>query len=155
MKFEISFLDQERAVPVTVAVDTTVGELAKRIEAEADVDGLSIVQMALDSEDDLDEGIVLDSLKFKHHHIRVHRVCVEVFVEGEPAKRKFPEAARWARVHRWACRKFTVAPDACANLEMHLDTPDGPLVNERKQIGHHDGCVKVWLVKPGAEPNGG
>jgi hypothetical protein len=154
MKLELFFSDQERTAPITVATNSTVAELVSRIEAEADVDGLSIIQMALESEIHLDDALPVDSLKFKHHHLRVHRVCVEVIVEGEPAKRKFPETARWARVHRWACRKFEIAPDSCANLEMHLNTPDGPVVNERKAIGHHDDCVKVWLVKPGAEPNG-
>jgi hypothetical protein len=154
MKFEINIEDQRRSVPIVVAANTTVRELIDQIETEANIDGLSIIEMALESDASLDDAITIDTLRFKHDHFQVHRVCVEVYVEGEPARHHFPITARWAHVHRWACRKFTVAPDACANLEMHLGKIDGPLVNERKAIGHHEGCVEVWLVKPGPEPNG-
>lgn len=155
MNFEITLTDRDRTWPITVSPNATVGELAKLIEEQTDTDGISVLQMALASERPLDEGAIVESLSFKHHHVRAHRVCVEVFVEGEPAKHMFPESTRWERVHHWACHRFGIAPDSCANLEMHLNTPDGPLLNERKAIGHQDGCITVWMVKPGSEQNGG
>ena len=130
MKFEINIEDQRRSVPIIVAANATVRELIDRIETDANIDGLSIVEMALDSDASLDGAITIDTLRFKHDHLQVHRVCVEVYVEGEPARHHFPITARWAHVHRWACRKFTVAPDACANLEMHISRQDRRAASE-------------------------
>jgi len=87
-------------------------------------------------------------------HFRHRRVCIDLHFETEEARHHFPAKARWARVHEWGCKKFTVAHDACANLELHEGSPDGPALNEDKEIGHFADCKVVWLVKPGPEPNG-
>jgi hypothetical protein len=87
-------------------------------------------------------------------HGRLHLVCVDVHFETEQATHHFLARSTWAHVHRWACRKFKIAADAAANLELRDGSPTGPLLNESKPIGHHEGCQVVWLVKPGPEPNG-
>lgn len=88
------------------------------------------------------------------HHCHLKFVCVDVHFETESARHHFLARSRWEAVHKWACRKFKIATDACANLELHEGGPKGPLLNESKPIGKHEGCVNVWLVKPGPEPNG-
>ena len=92
-----------------------------------------------------------------HHerHCRVDVTCVDLHFETESKKHRFPALSTWERVHRWACRKFRIAADSCANLELHDGGPQGPVLNEAKPIGHHEGCLNVWLVKPGPEKNGG
>lgn len=81
-------------------------------------------------------------------------VSVHVHFESESATRQFLAKSTWRRVHRWGCKKFKVSSDACANLELRKDSPDGPALNESKEIGDHEEPLTVWLVKPGAEPNG-
>lgn len=88
------------------------------------------------------------------HHGRLHLVCIDLHFETEEKKQHFLLTAKWERVHQWACRKFHVATDACANLELHSGSPRGPVLNESKEIGRHEGCIVVWLVKPGPEKNG-
>ncbi len=90
----------------------------------------------------------------KGHKIRIRRVCVELHFESHNQRHNFLSKSKWSRVHRWGCRKFTIAQDACANLELHENTPDGAVLNENKQIGSFKGCKPVWLVKPGPEQNG-
>lgn len=96
----------------------------------------------------------LGSVQWPGHSIRLRVVCVAVRFEGETKESLFPANARWARVHRWACNAFGVAADACGHLELHDGDPKGPVLNESHQIGRHDGCRTVCLVKPGPEPNG-
>jgi hypothetical protein len=89
-----------------------------------------------------------------HHHCRVDLTCVDIHFETESATHKFLATSTWERVHRWACKRFKVASDACANLELHEGGPKGPILNETRPIGHLPGCETVWLVKPGPERNG-
>lgn len=136
--------------------DETLQAFIARINAEPtlDADGHAIVELALGSATVLDESRRVGELKWLSQPIRMRRVCVEVHFEADHKQHKFPAQAKWARVHRWACRAFEVAHDACANLELRDGAPNGPPINERQEIGPHAGCKAVWLVKPGAEPNG-
>jgi hypothetical protein len=90
----------------------------------------------------------------EHRHCHVELVCVDIHFETEGAMHKFLATSTWERVHRWGCKHFKVASDACANLELHEGTPKGPALNETKPICHLPGCQTVWLVKPGPERNG-
>ena len=156
MKIDICVQDDlgSRTVPVNFSTDGCLEELIALIEQETDVDGLSVIGMVTDGQTFSDHSVPLSKLDFKHSHIQVHRVCVVVHFESESEKHHFPVAAPWARVHRWACRKFKVSADSCGNLELHEDKPDGPAINEKKPIGPSKSCKEVWLVKPGPESNG-
>ena len=94
------------------------------------------------------------ALDVLHGCVNVRRVCIELHFETETITHRFSAKAKWERVHQFGCKKFTVAEDACANLELHDGTVDGPALNESQQIGTFKGCRTVWLVKPGPEPNG-
>lgn len=102
----------------------------------------------------LDYSCVLGEIAWPKQPIVLHRVCIDLNFEGEAKRAWFPARAKWARVHRWGCRAFTIASDACAHLELREGSPTGPALNERQEIGPHKGCEIVWLVKPGSEPNG-
>lgn len=158
MRIQLSLLDpdqQPNHVEVELEPTSSTAELAQAaadllgLEVHEVLDGLYVGDAPVDAQRPLSEyGPKL------HFHIR--RVCVQVHFEAEPPrKRLFPSRARWERVHAWSCREFRVAADLCANLELHADTPDGPTLNDKNRLGEFTGCKVVWLVKPGAEPNGG
>jgi hypothetical protein len=88
------------------------------------------------------------------HRGSLHLACIDLRFETEERKHHFLPRAKWERVHQWGCHKFHVATDACANLELHSGSPEGAVLNESKEIGQHEGCMVVWLVKPGPEKNG-
>jgi hypothetical protein len=90
----------------------------------------------------------------QRHHCKLKLECIDVHFETESAIHHFPSRAKWKHVHYWACRKFKIAKDVSANLELRDGSPEGPVLNESKHIGHFEGCRTVWLVKPGPEPNG-
>lgn len=94
------------------------------------------------------------AIEFLHGCIKLRRVCVELHFETESFTRRFSPKAKWERVHLFGCKRFTVAEDACANLELHDGSAEGPALNEREEIGSFKGCRTVWLVKPGPEPSG-
>jgi hypothetical protein len=154
MKIELHLEDSNPALHIDTALTPTVKDLVEHIERVADVDGRSVVELFLGEPLGTDDAIIVRDLHFRHPEVRAHRQCVTIYFEGEELQHKFPTKATWAQVHRLGCRKFNIAADACANLELHLHTIDGPVVNERKQIGQHNDCIEVWLVKPGSEPNG-
>jgi len=85
---------------------------------------------------------------------RHRRTCVELHFESEEATHRFPAAATWGRVHKWACEHFHVPKELCVNLELREGSPTGPALNEKREIGVRPACQVVWLVKPGPEPNG-
>ena len=153
-KLELILEGTNSMLPIDTALTPTVEELVAHIEKVADIDGRSVVELALGEPLGLDLGIVVSTLHFRHPHVHTRRQCVTLHFEGEELQHKFPASATWGHVHKFGCRKFTIAHDACANLELHLNTIDGPVANERKEIGHHEGCIDIWLVKPGPEPNG-
>ena len=94
------------------------------------------------------------ALDVLHACANLRRVCIELHFETETITHRFSPKAKWERVHLFGCKKFTVADDACANLELHEGTIDGPVLNEQKRIGPAKECRTIWLVKPGPEPNG-
>jgi len=144
---------KEHTVGILFDPDETLKTLADRITETAKVDGHTALEVALGAAP-VDESRCLRDVTFRHREIKLHRVCVEVHFETESAQHWFPAQGHWANVHRWACKTFMVAHDACANLELRDGAVDGPPINERNDIGHADECKVVWLVKPGPEPNG-
>lgn len=88
------------------------------------------------------------------HHCRLKLECIDVHLESESATHHFPARAKWKNISHWACKKFRIAKDASANLELRDGSAEGPALNESKRIGRFEGCRTVWLVKPGPEPNG-
>jgi len=141
-----------RSVEIEARGEETVTLVAQRL---ASLVGLEIEEMLEDLTVDGNQVSPHSTLtQCPGHHLRHRRVCVDVRFESEDARHHFPAKARWSRVHTWGCKKFNVAPDACANLELHENAPDGPALNEQHEIGHFSGCKVVWLVKPGPEPNG-
>ena len=87
--------------------------------------------------------------------LRIRVSCIDLYFEGEHIRRRFSSHSTWSAVHRWGCHHFTVAEDACANLELRDGSPTGPALNESLAIGPCRGCRVIWLVKPGPEPYGG
>lgn len=153
MRIQISLRDSDDApkdLEFDVAPTATVSDLARAVAERLDVEVSEILDaLSID-------GVPIDVAQpvSKHPKLHFRRVCVEVHFETEAKKRLFASRARWERVHSWACRVFDVAPDLCANLELHLGEPGGPAINEKERIGEFAGCKVVWLVRPGAEPNG-
>lgn len=156
-RFEFLVEDPEGATKtVAVPFENTdrVGDLIKRLDEQDEVDAVAVLELALGSAAVLDEGRSLGEFKLPAEPIRVRRVCIELHFETEEKQKRFPVEAKWARVHRWGCRAFSIATDACPHLELREGSPQGPVINERQEIGPHSGCKTVWLVKPGPEPNG-
>jgi hypothetical protein len=143
-----------RVVHIPINPEETWEAFADRITEGADVDGHAILEIALDTPVPGDTSRRLRDMPLRHQELTLHRTCVEVHFETESERHWFPVQARWANVHRWACKKFEVAADACANLELREDKADGPPINERDPIGKSDKCKVVWVVKPGPESNG-
>jgi hypothetical protein len=88
------------------------------------------------------------------HHWHHRQTCVDLHFESESEKHHFSSRSTWGQVHHWGCRHFEVPAAVCANLQLHEDSPTGPVLNDRLPIGHYHGCKTIWLVKPGPEPNG-
>lgn len=55
---------------------------------------------------------------------RHRRVFIDLHFESESQTHHFPPRSTWARVHRWGCRHFHVAADACVNLELREGIPE-------------------------------
>jgi hypothetical protein len=110
--------------------------------------------LELEAEEILEELSKPECFHPERHHGTLKLVCVDLHFETEEKRHHFLPKAKWERVHRWGCKYFRIAVDACANLELHSGSPEGPVLNESKEIGHHRGCLHVWLVKPGPEKNG-
>ena len=143
----VELLRAERAPEVvTIEFDGPVHHptIAARIAAILELDAAEILN-------ELSNPQVLHPEK---HHGRLHLVCIDLHFETEEKKHHFLPTAKWERVHQWGCQKFHVAIDACANLELRSGGPKGPVLNESKEIGRHEGCMVVWLAKPGPEKNG-
>jgi hypothetical protein len=137
-----------------IAEGTTVADVARMAGPQLGITSEEIV---------IDLGVNGTSFEPDHriedclHHgnrWRHRRTCVSVHFETEEARHHFPARAHWAIVHHWACVHFRVAKDACANLELRDGSPEGPAINENTKIGHFEGCMTVWLIKPGPEPFG-
>jgi hypothetical protein len=129
----------------------SVTALAERVAGQLELDSSELLE-ALQEEHGFSRDALVSQLP--SGVLRLRRACVELHFEGEVATHRFPVRAKWARVHRWGCRHFHVAADACANLELRDGAPDGPRLNEALPIGTFAGCRPVWLIKPGAEPYG-
>jgi hypothetical protein len=110
--------------------------------------------LELEAAEILEELSNPDVLHPKHHHGKLKLACVDLHFESQSARHHFLRSATWARVHQWGCKRFRVSADVAANLELHRDSPTGPVLNEAKKIGHVEGCASVWMVKPGPERNG-
>jgi hypothetical protein len=148
-KIEVRVELERHGLPVEVVTMEFEGavsrpELAKKIAA----------LLELEAEEILTELSKPECLHPEHNHGKLKLVCIDLHFETESAKYHFLSTSRWERVHHWGCKKFRVASAACTNLELHSGSPQGPALNESKPIGHHEGCMTIWLVKPGPEKNG-
>jgi hypothetical protein len=141
-----------RHVQIPYEHSDMVKQIGDRIQETAEVDGIAVIELAL-GVDAVDESRPFSDFNVTQR-LGVQRVCVEVHFETESEKHWFPVLAKWATVHRWACKEFEVARDACANLELREGSPTGQPINERQPIGESRECKVVWVVKPGPEPNG-
>lgn len=110
--------------------------------------------LELDAEEIAAELEKPECLSPERHHGRLKLTCIDLHFETESKMHHFLPSATWERVHLWGCKKFKVADNACANLELRLGGPKGPALNESNPIGHRDDCTAVWMVKPGPEKNG-
>lgn len=119
-------------------------EVARKIAALLEVEAVEILEELANPE----------VLHPEHHHGKLRLACVDLHFESQSGRHHFPRSATWARVHQWGCKHFNVSANVAANLELHRDLPTGPVLNEAKKIGHLEGCVTVWMVKPGPERNG-
>jgi hypothetical protein len=131
--------------------EDSAAAIADRLAGELGLEAGDVLE-AFRAEHGLERGAL--AREFPASGLRLRRVRVEVHFEGETASHAFPSRARWERVHRWACRHFAVAADACANLELHDGAPDGPRLNDNQPIGTSSGRRGVYLIKPGPEPYG-
>lgn len=154
LALSISEKGQDRIVHVPFDPEDTIETFIDRINETAAMDGHAILELALENAVPDDISTRLKDTLLRHRDLKLHRVCVNVHFESESVRHWFPVGARWALVHRWACRHFQVAKDACANLELRESTANGPPINERQKIGNSEECCEVWLVKPGSEQNG-
>jgi len=157
MKLEIEVLEEGsvvRAATTDAQPHETVEAVARRLAPELAVNVEELLaELALDDEILKLDATVSDVLK-QGPKIRHRRVCVDLHFESESIKHMFAANNRWAAVHRFGCKHFNVASDACANLELHEGSATGSALNDQGRIGLFTGCKTVWLVKPGAEPNG-
>ena len=81
-------------------------------------------------------------------------IVVDVHYEADHKTHPFSSDETWSQVHDWACDKFSIADDACPNLELRADSPTGGLLSENGAIGSSAKQRTVWLVKPGPDQFG-
>jgi hypothetical protein len=134
---------------IDITDSDTIETVAQRASAAAGLD----VDEFIDSVNGELEAVT-DKSHGKDTTVKIHRVCIELHFESNTLSHNFSANSKWSRVHRWACKQFTIARDACANLELHDGTENGPVLNESARIGSFTGCKPVWLVKPGPEQYG-
>ena len=144
----------QTAIAVTFDPRERAGDVIERLDRAGELDHGTALDAAMATVPVLDYDRILGEIAWPLQPILLQRVCIDLHFETEAKQARFPARAKWARVHRWGCRAFTIASDACAHLELREGSPAGPALNERQEIGPHVGCEVVWLVKPGPEPNG-
>lgn len=145
--------ENDRVLRVRADAAESLQGFADRISKDAEVNGESVLEAAA-GVDITNFRVPVGEIDFRHQKIKVRKTCVEGHFESEVESHHFPANAPWAVVHRWGCRKFDVANDACANLELRAGSSTGAPINEHDKIGESQACKPVWLVKPGPEPNG-
>jgi hypothetical protein len=143
-----------RSVDYEVSAADSVESVAKRLAQELGVDTDEVLADLGTNGVRFEKDKLVDECLAHGHRWRHRRVCIELHFESEQSVHHFPAGAHWRRVHRWGCKKFEVANDACVNLELREGSETGPALNEKAEIGVFPGCKTVWLVKPGPEPNG-
>jgi hypothetical protein len=146
--------DSAKEITVPFSDAETLQTLIDRVDEQAGVDGRSTVEAALGLDGIVDDNRGLAGVAWPREATRIRTALIEVHFETEHKRHRFLEHSKWARVHQWSCKAFSVASDACVHLELREGSPKGPPINERQEIGRHPECKIVWLVKPGPEPNG-
>jgi hypothetical protein len=149
--------DQKELRLIEVEVATEETELLAFLQSVSVAVGLPAEELILDlgvGEVHFHPNAMLSECLRHGHRWRHRRVCVDLHFESDSAKHHFPARGTWELVHEWGCQKFEVPRDLRANLELREGSTTGPALNDRVQIGHHKGCMTVWLVKPGPEPFG-
>jgi hypothetical protein len=143
-----------RTATCEAAETDRIKHVAERVAGELALDAIEIAENLGVGDVRFDIGITVEECAKHGSRWRHRRECVELRFETEVAKHHFPANAHWKKVHQWGCKHFNVAHDACANLELHEGAPNGPALNDAKELGRYEGCKIVWLVKPGPENNG-
>ncbi len=143
------------SVEVDVAPDASVGVVASEAAPKLGIDVEEITADLYANGKRLGPGTLVSDYSAKGIPLRHRRDCVELHFESDIVTHHFPVSWTWGRVHLWACKRFDVPHDACANLELREGSSTGPALNEGAELGVFTGCKGVWLVKPGPEPNGG
>lgn len=143
-----------RTLQFEVAEDCTIHTAAHYIAKELEIEVEDVLDdLTWNGELLRKDGVVC------HHPTHTHpwkhcRVCIELHFETKQARHHFGVTQKWKAVHRWGCRHFHIAHEACPNLELREGTITGPPLNERVVIGNFKECKTIWLVKPGPEQNG-
>ena len=81
-----------------VSEQDSVSAIAERVASRLDLDSTELLE-ALAEEHGLNRDALISQLPAGH--LRLRRVCVDLYFEGDTVTHKFPVRARWARVHRW------------------------------------------------------
>jgi len=144
-----------RSAEEEVAPDETIEAIVKRIAPKLEIEAEELMEELRTDGVAFEKDMVAGDCMRHGHRWRHQRVCIDFHFESEHLVYHFSPANRWAQVHRFGCHRFEIPRDACANLELHKGSPDGPALNENSRIGRLSGCEMIWLVKPGPEPNGG
>lgn len=158
MKITLS-LDEGGQGSHSVEIETEPTEIlrsiADRVAQDFDTDVEDVLQCLAETRaHDSGKTSVADFFRDEHRPYRLRLVCIKLHFEGESAMRRFHSSRTWHYVHRWGCKKFNVAEDACPNLQLRDGSAEGSLINENQTIGEFHGCKNIWLVAPGPEPNG-
>jgi hypothetical protein len=157
MKLRIDVEEGDRvvaSVECNALAEETVETIASRIAGELQLDSEEILVDLLADGQRFDRHAKVSDCLRHGNRWRHRRSCIDLHFESEEATHRFPASATWGRVHKWGCEHFQVPGNVCANLELRKGSPDGPALNDKKEIGVHPGCEVIWLVKPGPEPNG-
>jgi hypothetical protein len=146
--------DSKRRTQVEASEAERIAVVLERVAAELGVEHAELISNIGVEELQFDAQAIVGDVIQHGHHWHHRRVCVDLHFESESRKHDFSSRSTWGDVHEWGCRHFDVPTMVCANLQLHADSPTGPVLNDRMHIGRYHGCKTVWLVKPGPEPNG-
>ena len=146
---------ESQSVEIETEPTQILHSIADKVAKDFDTDVEDILQCLAESRGhDSGNTSVAEFFGDERRSCRLRLVCITLHFEGESATRRFHASRTWREVHRWGCKRFCIAEDACPNLELRDGGVEGFLINENQKIGKVHGCKNVWLVAPGPEQNG-
>lgn len=147
--------DSSTCIEIEAQPNQLIRSVADRAAQVLDTDVEEVLEcLAEIRAHDSGKASVADFVRDGRQTFRLRLVCIKLHFEGESRLHRFQASRTWSAVHRWACKKFNVADDACPNLQLRDGSSEGSLINENQKIGEFHGCKNVWLVAPGPEQNG-